>query len=356
MKFRQLIWMFLAILVVVYPRPSTGTELGSGISFRLPISCMPGKNCWIVNYVDADRTKNVIDYACGFKVYNKHKGTDFAVRDLAVMRRGFEVTVGSVPKPIDRGVPVVAAADGVVLGARNGLPDVNFRKIGGVKALKGKDCGNAVRIQHAGGWVTQYCHLRNKSVKVGRGTRVKAGQWLGFVGLSGRTEFPHLHFQVSRNKVIVDPFTGLSQGSGCGKTSAPLWNKAALKQLTYRPTNIYMGGFVGGGPKANRARAGNYHNAKVPRTAATLNLWADIFGLRKGDVLTFEIFAPNKTRLLAAKLIIRRTQIRKFFTAKKRRTAKLWLPGTYRGEIRLVRKLASGDRAVFRLTRTTKLR
>ena len=355
MNFRNIIWICAAILTVVCPRPSTATELGSGISFRLPISCTPGRNCWIVNYVDADRSKNAIDYACGHKVYNKHKGTDFAVRDLAVMRRGFEVTVGSVPKPIDRGVPVVAAADGVVLGVRKGMRDVNYRKIGGVKALKGKDCGNAVRIQHAGGWVTQYCHMRNKSVKARRGTRVKAGQWLGFVGLSGRTEFPHLHFQVSRNKVIVDPFTGLSQGSGCGKSSASLWNKAALKQLTYRPTNIYMGGFVGGGPKANRARAGNYHNAKVPRTAAALNLWADIFGLRKGDALTFEIFAPNKTRILAAKLIIRRTQIRKFFTAKKRRTAKLWLPGSYRGVIRLVRKSASGRPEIYRLTRTIKL-
>ncbi len=347
--------MFLAILVVVYPRPSTGTELGSGISFRLPIACMPGENCWIVSYVDADRSKNAADYACGYKVYNKHKGTDFAVRDLAVMRRGFGVTVGSVPKPIDRGVPVVAAADGVVLGARNGLPDVNYRKIGGVKVLKVKDCGNAVRIQHAGGWATQYCHMKNKSVQVRRGTRVKAGQWLGFVGLSGRTEFPHLHFQVSRNDVIVDPFTGLSQGSGCGKTYAPLWNKAALKQLTYRPTNIYMGGFTGRDPNAGRARAGKYRNVKVPRTAVALNLWADIFGLRKGDILLFEVFAPNRTRILAAKAIIRRTQIRKFLTAKRRRTAKLWLPGMYRGEVRLVRKLASGDRKVFRLTRTVKL-
>jgi hypothetical protein len=197
--------------------------------------------------------------------------------------------------------------------------------------------------------------MRNKSVQVRRGTRVKAGQWLGFVGLSGRTEFPHLHFQVSRKNIIVDPFTGLSQGSGCGKSSASLWNKAALKELAYRATNIYMGGFTGRDPNAGGARAGKYHDIKVPRTAASLNLWADIFGLRKDDLLLFEIFAPNRTLILAAKAIIRRTQIRKFFTAKTRRTAKLWLPGSYRGEIRLVRKLASGDRQVYRLTRTIRL-
>jgi hypothetical protein len=116
-----------------------------------------------------------------------------------------------------------------------------------------------------------------------------------------------------------------------------------------------MGGFTGRDPNAGGARAGKYHDIKVPRTAASLNLWADIFGLRKDDLLLFEIFAPNRTLILAAKAIIRRTQIRKFFTAKTRRTAKLWLPGSYRGEIRLVRKLASGDRQVYRLTRTIRL-
>lgn len=351
MDLSRVIWMFLALLVLGSPRLSTATELGSGISFRLPISCVPGKNCWIANYVDADPSKNATDFMCGYKVYNKHKGTDFTVRDLAVMRRGFKVPVGAKPKPINKGVPVVAAADGVIMGARNGLRDIDFRKIGGIKALKGKDCGNGMRIQHTGGWMTQYCHLRNNSIKVRRGERVKAGQWLGFVGLSGRTEFPHLHFQVSRKKIIVDPFTGLSQGSGCGKSSSPLWNKAALGQLTYRPTNIYMGGFVGGKPGPGPARAGRYHNVTVLRTAGSLNLWADIFGLRKGDVLIFEMFGPNRTRILAAKLIIRRTQIRKFFSARKRRTAKLWLPGTYRGEIRLTRKSASGQLELYNLAR-----
>jgi hypothetical protein len=330
-------------------------ELGESISFSLPIRCIPGENCWIVNHVDTDPSKGAADYSCGYKAYNRHKGTDFALRDLAVMRSGFQ----SLQKRVQanaKGVPVVAAADGVVLGMRNGVPDIDFRERGGAAALKGKDCGNGVRIQHAGGWATQYCHLRYDSVQVKRKQRVKAGQRLGFVGLSGRTEFPHLHFQVSLNKNIIDPFTGLPQGTGCGRSFAPLWNKQAEAQLLYRPTNIYMGGFIKSKPSAKSARAGHYQNIKIPRTANSIKLWADIFGLRKGDNVIFEIFSPNNTRIFMAQVIIRRTQIRKFFSATKRKAQALWPAGEYRGVIRLIRKPAKGTPEVYRLSRITNLR
>ncbi|MGY9003536.1 MAG: M23 family metallopeptidase [Rhodospirillales bacterium] len=349
----------LGLLAIGFPYQSVAAEsksgLGKSISFRLPIRCTPGQNCWIVNHVDTDPSKGAADYSCGNKAYNRHKGTDFALRDLAVMRSGFQSSrKGS--HAATKGVPVVAAADGVVLGMRNGVPDVDFRERGGVTALKGQDCGNGVRIQHAGGWTTQYCHLRYDSVQVRGGQRVKAGRWLGFVGLSGRTEFPHLHFQVSLNKDIVDPFTGLPQGAGCGQSFKSLWNEQTEAQLPYRPTNIYMGGFIKSKPSAKAARSGYYQNIEIPRTANSIKLWADIFGLRKGDNLIFEIFAPSDTRILAAKTIIRRTQIRKFFSATTRKTQALWPAGAYRGEIRLIRKSAKGKAEVYRLRRITNLR
>ncbi len=358
MKYRCIAAICLALLASGFPHLSQAVESKSGLDesilLSLPIRCTPGENCWIVNYVDTDPSKGAADYSCGYKVYNRHKGTDFALRDLAIMRSGFE----SARKRFQinaKGVPVVAAADGVVLGMRDGRPDINFRERGGVTALKGQDCGNGVRIQHPGGWATQYCHLRYDSVQVRRGQRIKAGQWLGFVGLSGRTEFPHLHFQVSLNKDIIDPFTGLPQGAGCGRSFMPLWNKQAETQLSYRPTNIYMGGFIKSKPSAKSARAGYYQNIKIPRTANSIKLWADIFGLRKGDNVIFEIFSPNNRRIFMAKVIIRRTQIRKFFSATKRKAQALWPAGEYRGEVRLIRKLAKVAPEVYRLSRRTNL-
>ena len=87
---------------------------------ELPVDCVAGETCWIVNYVDHDPTKGLKDYACGKATYNaqptdQHKGTDIAIRDLAVMRRG---------------VAVLATAPGVVAGARDSLDDVSIRKIG----------------------------------------------------------------------------------------------------------------------------------------------------------------------------------------------------------------------------------
>jgi hypothetical protein len=359
MKNRYIALMCLGLLAIGISHQSLASGpksgLGESISFRLPIRCTPGENCWIVNHVDTDPSKGAVDYSCGYKAYNRHKGTDFALRDLAVMRNGFKSSQKR-PKANSRGVPVVAAADGVILGMRNGVPDIDFRERGGVAALKGQDCGNGVRIQHAGGWTTQYCHLRYDSVQVRSGQRVKAGQWLGYVGLSGRTEFPHLHFQVSLNKNIIDPFTGLPQGAGCGRSFKSLWNTQTEAQLSYRPTNIYMGGFIKSEPSAKSARAGHYQNIEIPRTANSIKLWADIFGLRKGDNLLFEIFAPNDTRILSAKAIIRRTQIRKFFSATKRKIQALWPAGAYRGEIRLIRTSAKGKAEVYRLSRITTLR
>lgn len=159
-------------LVALGPSPPRAAE-----PFRmdLPIDCEPGKDCWIVNYVDHDPTTGLRDYMCGKATYNappgnRHKGTDFAIRDLAVMRAG---------------VIVRAAAPGLVAGTRDGMKDVNLRKIG-QEAVKGKECGNGVRITHGKGWATQYCHMLQGSIAVKKGESVKAGQPLGLVGLSGR--------------------------------------------------------------------------------------------------------------------------------------------------------------------------
>jgi murein DD-endopeptidase MepM/ murein hydrolase activator NlpD len=145
-----------------------------GIELALPLDCAPGRDCWVVNYVDTDPGATARDYRCGHMTYGGHNGTDFAVRDLKAMADG---------------VRVLAAAAGVVRATRDGEPDENVRTRGG-DAIEGRECGNGVRIEHAGGWSTQYCHLRAGSVSVKRGDTVAAGAPLGLLGLSGKTEFP----------------------------------------------------------------------------------------------------------------------------------------------------------------------
>ncbi len=140
--------------------------------FALPIDCVPGATCFVQNYVDHDPSSAWRDYACGARSYDGHDGTDFRVPSMAAVRTG---------------VAVLAAADGVVAGTRDGMPDGSIRE-NGKEAVKDRECGNGLVLRHADGWETQYCHLAQGSVAVRRGQTVRAGARLGSVGLSGLTE------------------------------------------------------------------------------------------------------------------------------------------------------------------------
>jgi biotin carboxyl carrier protein len=63
--------------------------------------------------------------------------------------------------------------------------------------------GGTVWMDHGGGLLSMFCHLSQKSVKVG--DVVKQGQVLGAVGATGRVTGPHLHWSVNLNRVMVNP-------------------------------------------------------------------------------------------------------------------------------------------------------
>ncbi len=85
------------------------------------------------------------------------------------------------------GEPVHVAADGVVA-------DV-------IKSRKG--LGNVVVVSHKGGYVTRYAHLADIEVKKGRS--LKKGDRIGYVGVSGNSFAPHLHYEVLRDTLVMDP-------------------------------------------------------------------------------------------------------------------------------------------------------
>lgn len=85
-----------------------------------------------------------------------------------------------------RGTPVLATGDGVV-----------------TSAASDRTTGNTVRIEHAGGYETVYAHL--ESMNVASGQRVRAGQRIGNVGMSGQAFAPHLHYEVRREGKAMDP-------------------------------------------------------------------------------------------------------------------------------------------------------
>lgn len=85
------------------------------------------------------------------------------------------------------GEPVYASADGVVRNV--------------IRSRKG--LGNVVEIDHGNGYVTRYAHLADVEVRKGRS--LKKGTRIGYVGVSGNSFAPHLHYEVLRDTLVLDP-------------------------------------------------------------------------------------------------------------------------------------------------------
>jgi len=217
--------MMVALMLVATTARAHAQNLERG--FDLPIACPIPLICTIQNFVDVDPGPGHQDFDCSAASYDGHTGTDFRIPDLTAMALGFSV---------------IAPADGVVLRTRDGQVDQAQRD----PLANGRDCGNGVVLDHGGGWQSQLCHMRRGSVAVTQGQRVLRGEVLGMVGLSGRTEFPHVHWVVRHNGRVLDPFTGAEEGAGCRVRPRPLWTAEAQAQLgrETRP-RIYGGGFAG---------------------------------------------------------------------------------------------------------------
>ncbi len=101
------------------------------------------------------------------KRWKAHRGTDYRAK---------------------KGTPVVAAGNGKV-----------------THATYNKYNGNYVFIQHGNGIVTKYLHFSKRAVK--KGQRVKQGQVIGYVGSTGMSQAPHLHYEFLLNGVHRNPRT-----------------------------------------------------------------------------------------------------------------------------------------------------
>ena len=64
-------------------------------------------------------------------------------------------------------------------------------------------CGKTVRLRHAGGIDTRYCHMSRMAVR--RGQSVRRGQVIGYVGSTGLSTGPHLHYEMYRNGRHINP-------------------------------------------------------------------------------------------------------------------------------------------------------
>lgn len=307
------------VLVLICLAPRTAIAQ----SFQLPIDCAIGEVCVVQNYADANPSAGAAaDPQCGPLTYDGHDGLDF--RAPAALAR--------------RGVNVLAPAAGVVLGVRDGEPERAFLE-SGAAAVAERECGNGVRIDHGDGWVTQLCHMRAGSLRVSRGARVSAGQVLGLVGLSGQTEFPHLHLTLFRNEQKIDPLTGGALAElRCGPRGADPgshWSAAARQALAYRGARVFSLGFTGAAPAASARVEDLPANAAVG--APALVFWALASGPHDGDVLRVRLYGPSGALVAEGERTQPRDQAQASVFAGRRAPAGGWPAGRYRGVAELLR-------------------
>lgn len=159
------------------------------------------------NFVDLDPGPGLLDWDCSGFTYNGHDASDVDIRGFGEQ---------------DIGVPVFAAADGVVVDSHDGEFDRN------TCPSVCQSGANYVIIDHGGGRLAYYWHLKKDSVAVAPGESVRAGQQIGLAASSGNSSHPHLHFATYDDGRLVEPYAG-----GCRAGESEWLHQEPIERSTY---------------------------------------------------------------------------------------------------------------------------
>ncbi|MER9326561.1 M23 family metallopeptidase [Mesorhizobium sp. M0488] len=171
------------------------------------------------------------------------------------------------------GTPIAAAFDG----------EITFQGDGG-------GYGNLLKIAHANGRETRYAHMQKFAIASGVGTKVKAGDIVGYIGTTGLSTGPHLHFELYQNGEAIDPL-------GTVTAAAVATNDTAVETLTERIVHVESGGSARAkNPNSSATGAGQFitktwirmMNTYRPELARTLST-ADLLALRYDATISREM-------------------------------------------------------------------
>lgn len=143
------------------------------------------------NHVDLDPTPGIKDFACGTRTYDGHTGTDIAL---------FPYAWNGMDGLQDE---VVASLGGTIIDKHDGEYDRQC-------SLGAGQLANYVIIRHTDGLLGYYWHLKKGTVTTKAiGATVATGEHLAYVGSSGYSTGPHLHFEIrDAQNLVVEPDRG----------------------------------------------------------------------------------------------------------------------------------------------------
>ncbi|MBZ6075570.1 M23 family metallopeptidase [Microvirga puerhi] len=308
--------MSLTAVLFVVPAASASPSL------RWPLDCEAGRSCVVQHYVDHDPGKEAQDYHCGTATYDGHDGTDIRLPSMAAQKRG---------------VAVLATAGGTVLRVRDGVPDVSVAAQGRDR-VENIECGNGVLIDLGEGWEAQYCHMAKGSLAVHPGDKVKTGDRLGLVGLSGLTEFPHLHLTIRKDGKVVDPFAYGAEERSCNGGSS-LWAENLGRSLDYEAGHVLNKGFAPGPVTMGAIEAGMAEQDLPTTQSPALVAFVRAINLKGGDQQVLILLDPDGTPVARNDAPpLDRTKAQWMMFAGLKRPAGGFRPGLYRAIYKVTRE------------------
>jgi murein DD-endopeptidase MepM/ murein hydrolase activator NlpD len=223
----------------------------------------------VMNFADLDPRPGFLrDYRGGKFTYDTptfgHDAIDIGLADFS---------------EADEGMPVLAAADGIVEAINDGAFDRN----------KGfaypEPPANYVIINLGNGWRAKYWHLRRDSVSVKVGDSIGAGDFLGWTGSSGFSTGPHVHFELTYKnhpvETMLDPAT--------------FWVTPPQYPADYR--HVIKSGFSSNVPTASEW-AEQPQDIRTFKPGNRLSFWVIAGAMMPGDTRTVRLQRPNGSLFL----------------------------------------------------------
>jgi murein DD-endopeptidase MepM/ murein hydrolase activator NlpD len=328
---------FGLLLSASQPGPGLAQGAPTAIELGPMAACTIGQTCFVQQWVDFDAGPGATDPFCGIATYDGHSGTDLRVLSM---------------RDVERGVDVLALADGTVLRMRDGQADRLVVTEADKAAVANTECGNGVVIAHPGGYETQYCHLRKNSVLPTPGETVRKGQRIGQIGASGMAQFPHVHITVRHQGKVIDPLTGRAADQACSPSpdqDRPLFDPAVAATLGRGEPQVLAAGVAGAPLVFDRLVIDGPPPTATPDAQATVG-WGWLINLNTADRLTIRLRGSDGA-------VISENQVPAFDRPKAtymafagRRRAPI--PGTYTVELEVRR----GDATILSTKRTVEVR